>query len=65
MLRDRKALLERELKKAQNEAINMYLSIAVSGGDVHSKEYRDAKEKVSNLNFDLQSINTLLTQGHE
>lgn len=65
MLRDRKALLEHELKKAQTEAANMYLSLAIGGGDVHSKEYQDLKEKISNLNFDLQTINTLLTQGHQ
>jgi hypothetical protein len=65
MLKDRKALLEHELKKAHSEAANMYLSLAIGGGDVHSKEYQDLKEKISNLNFDLQTINTLLTQGHQ
>jgi len=65
MLRDRKALLEHELKKAHSEAANMYLSLAIGGGDVHSKEYQDAKEKITNLNFDLRTINTLLTQGHQ
>jgi hypothetical protein len=65
MLRDRKALLEHELKKAQSEAANMYLSLAIGGGDVHSKEYQDLKEKISTLNFDLQTINTLLMQGHQ
>ena len=65
MLRDRKALMEHELKKAQTEAANMYLSLAIGGGDVHSKEYQDLKEKISNLNFDLQIINTLLAQGHQ
>ena len=65
MLRDRKALMEHELKKAQTEAANMYLSLAIGGGDVHSKEYQDLKERISNLNFDLQIINTLLAQGHQ
>jgi hypothetical protein len=65
MLRDRKALLEHELKKAHSEAANMYLGLAIGGGDVHSKEYQDLKEKISNLNFDLRAINTLLTQGHQ
>ena len=65
MLRDRKALLEQEIKKASNEAANMYLSIVVSGGDVHSKEYQNLKEKISNLNFDLNTVNLLIAQGHE
>lgn len=65
MLRDRKALLEQEIKRAHGEAANMYLGIAVSGGDVHSKEYQDLKEKISNLNFDLNAVNMLIAQGHD
>ncbi len=65
MLRDRKALLEQEIRKAQVEAANMYLSIAIGGGDLHSKDYQDLKEKISSMNFDLNVINQLITQGHE
>lgn len=65
MLRDRKALLEQEIRKAHDAAANMYLSIAISGGDVHSKEYQDLKEKISSLNFDLNIVNQLIAQGQE
>jgi hypothetical protein len=65
MLRDRKALLEQEIKKAHAEAASMYLSLAVGGGNVHSKEYQDLKEKISTMNFDLNVINQLITQGHK
>jgi len=65
MLRDRKALLEQEIKKAHNEAANMYLSLAVGGGDVHSKEYQDLKEKIANLQFDLNMVNQLIAQGNK
>ena len=65
MLTDRKALLEREYHKAQVEAANMYLSIAVGGGDVHSKEYQDLKAKISNLSTDIRAVNSLLEQGHK
>jgi hypothetical protein len=65
MLVDRKALLEQEIRKAQAEAANMYLSIAIGGGDVHSKDYQDLKEKISNLNFDLNAVNLLIAQGHQ
>jgi len=65
MLRDRKALLEQELKKSHNDAANMYLSLAVGGGDVHSKEYQELKEKISNINFDLKVVNQLIAQGHQ
>ena len=65
MLVDRKALLEQEIRKAQAEAANMYLSIAIGGGDVHSKDYQDLKEKISSLNFDLNAVNLLIAQGHQ
>ena len=65
MLADRKALLEQEISKAQHEAANMYLSIVVSGGDVHNKEYQDLKERIANLNFDLNAVNLLIAQGHK
>ncbi len=65
MLRDRKALLEQEIRKAQAEAANMYLSIAVGGGNVHSKEYQELKEKISTMSFDLNVINQLIAQGHQ
>lgn len=63
MLSDRKALLEHEIIKAHAEAANMYLSIVVSGGDVHSKEYQDLKEKIAGLQFDLNMVNQLLHKG--
>lgn len=66
MLRDRKALLEQEIRKAQSEAANMYLSLVVGGtGDVHSKEYQELKDKISSLNFDLNIVNQLIAQGQK
>lgn len=65
MLRDRKALLEQEIKRAHTEAANMYLSLAVGGGDVRGKEYQDLKEKITSLQFDLNIINQLIVQGNK
>lgn len=66
MLRDRKALLEQEIKKAHSEAANMYLSLVIGGnGDVHSKEYQDLKDKISSLKFDLGAVDTLIAEGHK
>jgi hypothetical protein len=66
MLRDRKALLEQEIKKAHSEAASMYLSLVIGGsGDVHSKEYQELKEKISTMNFDLNVVNQLIAQGHK
>ena len=66
MLKDRRVLLEQEIKKAHEAAANMYLSIAVSNnGDVASAEYQTLKEKVMSLQFDLNVVNQLIYKGHE
>lgn len=65
MLKDRRALLEQEIKKANAEAANMYLSIVIGGGDVHDKNYHALREKITNLNFDLAMINKLISEGQE
>lgn len=65
MLRDRKALLEQEIKRAHSDAAHMYLTLAVGGGDTHSKEYQDLKEKITSLQFDLNMVNQLIHQGHQ
>ncbi len=65
MLRDRKALLEQEIKKAHMEAANMYLGIAVGGNTTNDKEYQGLREKISNLNFDLNIVNKLIADGHQ
>ena len=64
MLRDRKVLLEQELVRAKNEAANMYLSIVVGGNDLHSKEYQDARQRVSIIERDLSQVQEMLLQGH-
>jgi hypothetical protein len=65
MLADRKALIEQELRTAQAAAANMYRSIAIVGDDVHSQEYRDLTEKISNLSTDLSAVNQLIAQGNK
>jgi hypothetical protein len=65
MLKDRKALLEQEIRKSHDAAANMYLSIVVSAGDVHSKEYQDLKQHITDLQFDLNMVNQLLSKGHQ
>jgi hypothetical protein len=66
MLKDRRVLLERELKKAHEEAANMYLSIVVSNnGEVSSPEYQALKDRIINLQFDLNVVNQLIFKGHQ
>ena len=45
MLRDRRALLEHDLKEAHDRASNMYLDIVTNDGDVHSIEYQRARDQ--------------------
>lgn len=66
MLKDRRVLLEQEIRKAHVEAANMYLSIVVSNhGEVPSPEYQALKDKINNLQFDLNMVNQLIFNGHE
>ena len=64
MLRDRKELLERDIRKLHDEAANMYLSIVI-GGDVHNEEYQNLKQRITDLQFDLNAVNVLLAKGHK
>ena len=65
MLKDRRVLLEQEIKKAQDEAANKYLYIVTHNADVHDPEYYSLKEKIMRLEFDLNMVNKLINKGHE
>ena len=65
MLKERRELLERECKKAHDEAANMYLSIVVSNGDVGSVEYQKLRNHIADLHFELDMVNRLIFKGHE
>jgi hypothetical protein len=44
----------------------MYLSIVVSNnGEVSSPEYQALKDKIINLQFDLNVVNQLIFKGHQ
>jgi hypothetical protein len=65
MLKDRRALLEREFKIAHDQAAKMYLEIVTKNEDGHNVEYHQLRDKISKLEFDLSMINQLIHQGHE
>jgi hypothetical protein len=65
MLKDRRVLLEHDLKEAHDRASNMYLDIVTNDGDVHSMEYQQAQDQISKLEFDLNMVNQLIHKGHE
>ena len=64
MLRDRRVLLEHDLKIAHDRAAEMYLNIVVNDGDVHSEEYQQMRDRISKLEFDLNIVNQLIHKGH-
>jgi len=66
MLKDRRVLIEHELKIAHDQAAEMYLNIVVvADGDVHSEEYQQMRDRISKLEFDLNIVNQLIHKGHE
>jgi hypothetical protein len=65
MLKDRRALLEQEITKAHDEAAKLYLDIVTHDGDVSSPEYYALKDKISDLQFNLNFINQLIYKGHK
>jgi hypothetical protein len=65
MLKDRRVLLEQEIKKAHDDAASMYLDIVVNGGDVHSKEYQQLRDCITKLEFDLNMVNQLIHKGYK
>ena len=64
MLKDRRLLLEQELRKAHEAAANMYLSIVVSNSDLHNEEYQKLKDHITDLQFDLDMVNQLIYKGY-
>ena len=64
MLKDRRVLLEHDLKIAHDQAAKMYLDIVVNDGDVHSEEYQQIRDRISKLEFDLNVVNQLIHKGH-
>ena len=64
MLRDRRVLLEHDLKIAHDRAAEMYLDIVTNNGDVHSEEYQQMRDRISKLEFDLNIVNQLIHKGH-
>jgi hypothetical protein len=65
MLKDRRVLLEHDLKIAHDQAALVYLNIVTKGGDVYSKDYQKLRDHISALEFDLNVVNQLIHKGHE
>ena len=51
MLKDRRVLLEHDLKAAHERASKMYLDIVVNNGDVHSEEYQQLRDRINSISI--------------
>jgi hypothetical protein len=65
MLKDRRVLLEHDLKAAHDQAAQMYLDIVLHDSKEHDEEYQQLRDKISKLEFDLNVVNQLIHKGHE
>jgi hypothetical protein len=63
MLKDRRVLIENELKKAHDEAAQMYWNIVVAESSGDTVEYQAMRDKISRLEFDLNIVNQLIIKG--
>ena len=65
MLRDRRVLVEQELKLAKADAARCYLLIVAIGDALLNDQYQLLKTRVEQLQFDLNMLNQLISEGHE
>lgn len=67
MLRDRRVLIENELKLAKENAAKYYLTIVTGRASPLSEQYyyKSLKARVEDLQFDLAMLNELIEKGHE
>lgn len=65
MLRDRRVLVERELQLAKENAARHYLSIVAGGDNPLDEHYESLRTRVQDLQFDLDMLNELISQGRE
>ena len=65
MLKDRRVLLERDIKTAHERAAKMYLDIVLHDSNKHNEEYQQLRDQISKLEFDLNMVNQLIHKGHE
>ena len=64
MLKDRRVLLERDIKTAHERAAAMYLDIVLHDSKGHDEEYQQLRDQISKLEFDLNVVNQLIHKGH-
>lgn len=64
MLRDRKEFLEIEINSAKQAAAKMYLNMVTVGPIEPNDEYQTLRNRISQLQFDINMVTELIEQGH-
>lgn len=67
MLRDRRELVEHEVEKLKTQAAELYLSMIKHPDKVHGlrDQYDWIRNQIIEFEFDLNTINELIEQGHK
>lgn len=65
MLKERRELLEHEIRKIHEQASHLYLDIVTKGGDVKSLEYQQLKDRIHDLKFEYEMVQTLIQNKQE
>lgn len=67
MLKDRKELIEHDITLLKEQAAAMYFDLAVQGHGLHNHErqaeYQQKRDRIMQLQFDLDMINHMLEKG--
>jgi hypothetical protein len=65
VLKERRELLEYEIRKIHKQASQMYLDIVLKDGDVKSPEYEQLKNRIQDLKFEYEMVQTLVRNNQE
>jgi hypothetical protein len=65
MLKDRRELIELEIRNTSEKAAKMYLNSVIGKQELDIEEYEALKNKIANLRFDLVMVKQLIDEGHK
>ena len=65
MLKDRRELIELEIRITSEKASKMYLYSVLGKQELDMEEYEALKNKIASLRFDLVMVKQLIDEGHK
>ena len=65
MLKERRELLEYEIKKIHDQAAHMYLDMAIKGDNLNNPEYERLKNRIYDLKFEYEMVQKLILNNQE